>query len=246
MPRSRRRTRKTNFAATRLSREPLLPGLAVSRPFRLTPPGPRSRPCRRSSSASGSWVWLRLKAGGYVSSIAVVQYRRPRCAGPVRWEAARGKVKIMPQLAEVTIGVMGSGKDEHCDLAEPLGSLLAELGVNLLTGAGGGVMTSVSRAFVQSPQRRVGICIGIVPCRSEGDRASPRDGYPNEFVELPIMTHLPLSGPHGCEDLSRNHINILSSAGIIALPGAREPEPKLSWLSDTASRSWPLHQTWPW
>ena len=125
----------------------------------------------------------------------------------------------MPQLAEVTIGVMGSGKDEHSDLAEPLGSLLAELGVNLLTGAGGGVMTSVSRAFVQSPQRRVGICIGIVPCRSEGDRASPKDGYPNEFVELPIMTHLPLSGPRGCEDLSRNHINILSSAGIIALPG---------------------------
>jgi hypothetical protein len=38
-------------------------------------------------------------------------------------------------------------------------------------------------------------------------------------VELGIQTHLPRSGEHGTDDLSRNHINILSCAAIIALPG---------------------------
>src|SRR5262249_30099363 len=96
--------------------------------------------------------------------------------------------------------------------------LLARLGVNLLTGAGGGVMTSVSRAFTQET-RTAGICIGVAPCASIEDRVSRKKGYPNQFVELPIMTHLPLSGVRGTEDLSRNHINILSSTAIVALPG---------------------------
>jgi uncharacterized protein (TIGR00725 family) len=113
---------------------------------------------------------------------------------------------------------MGSATDEHRALAEPLGRLLARLGVNLLTGAGGGVMTSVSRAFT-GEARVAGICIGIVPCASLADRSTPKEGYPNELVELPIMTHLPLSGSRGTEDLSRNHINILSSVAIVALPG---------------------------
>lgn len=113
---------------------------------------------------------------------------------------------------------MGSGTNEHDDLARAVGKLLAELGVNLLTGGGGGVMTSVSRAFVRAPRRR-GVCIGIIPCHSETERHRPKDGYPNEFVELPIYTHLPHSGERGEEDLSRNHINVLSCAAVIALPG---------------------------
>jgi len=40
--------------------------------------------------------------------------------------------------ARVTIGVMGSGSDEFDDVAKPLGKLLANLWVNLPTGAGGG------------------------------------------------------------------------------------------------------------
>ena len=79
-------------------------------------------------------------------------------------------------------------------------------------------MTSVSRAFVQAPRSR-GICIGIIPCFSESDRSRPKDGYPNQYVELAIYTHLPYSGPRGKDDLSRNHINILSSVAVIALPG---------------------------
>lgn len=79
-------------------------------------------------------------------------------------------------------------------------------------------MTSVSRAFVETPNRR-GICIGIIPCASESERTKPKDGYPNPFIELPIYTHLPYSGLRGKEDLSRNHINVLTCAALIALPG---------------------------
>ena len=124
----------------------------------------------------------------------------------------------MVPLSPVTVGVMGSGSDEFDDIAAPLGRLLATLGVNLLTGAGGGVMTSVSRAFTRSPRVR-GISIGIVPCAGMDSRARPKERYPNPFVELPIFTHLPYSGELGEHDLSRNHINVLSSAAIVALPG---------------------------
>ncbi len=125
----------------------------------------------------------------------------------------------MPLLATTTIGILGSGTEEHDDLARDVGALLAKLGVNLLTGGGRGVMTSVSRAFTRAP-RAAGICIGIIPCRSEHDRMTPKAGYPNAFVELPIYTHLPYSGELGKHDLSRNHINVLTCAALVALPGA--------------------------
>lgn len=111
---------------------------------------------------------------------------------------------------------MGSGDHEHADKAEPLGRWLAGLDVHLLTGAGRGVMTAVSRAFQMVPDR-AGLVIGIVPC---GDVPSvPRLGYPNSWVELPIMTHLPLSGTTGTYPLSRNHINVLTADVLVALPG---------------------------
>jgi len=113
---------------------------------------------------------------------------------------------------------MGSGRNPHDSLACDIGQLLADLEVNLLTGGGGGVMEAVSRAFVQA-RRGSGVCIGILPCR-EGDPGTPKDGYPNEFIELPIFTHLPYSGERGQESLSRNHINVLSCAAIVALPGS--------------------------
>jgi uncharacterized protein (TIGR00725 family) len=120
-------------------------------------------------------------------------------------------------LANHTVGVLGSGHDPHEALAADVGRLLAELEVNLLTGGGGGVMTAVSRAFVAARRGR-GICIGILPC-SDTDPSAPRDGYPNEFVDLPIFTHLPYSGERGTDPLSRNHINVLSCAALVALPG---------------------------
>ena len=117
-----------------------------------------------------------------------------------------------------TVGVMGSGTLEHDDCARPIGELIASLGANLLTGGGGGVMRAVSRSFTAHRGPR-GWCIGVLPCASEADRASIKSGYPNEFVEIAIRTHLPHSGVRGTDDLSRNHINVLSSDAIIALPG---------------------------
>jgi len=115
---------------------------------------------------------------------------------------------------------MGSGTEEHAADALDLGELLARLGVNLLSGGGRGVMESVSRAFTSSPVRSRGICIGVIPCASISQRAKPKGGYPNPFIELPIYTHLPHSGPEGTDDLSRNHINVLSSCAIVVLPGS--------------------------
>jgi uncharacterized protein (TIGR00725 family) len=121
-------------------------------------------------------------------------------------------------LAPHTIGVMGSGSEEYEEDARVVGAVLADLGVNLLTGGGPGVMRAVGKSFTRHPGRR-GICIGIIPCASESDRVTPKAGYPNEFVELAIRTHLPYSGKKGTHDLSRNHINVLTCDAIIALPG---------------------------
>lgn len=111
------------------------------------------------------------------------------------------------------VGVMGSGSEGHEARATPVGRWLAQAGVHLLTGGGGGVMRSVSRAFFETENRR-GLVIGILP----GEPPPP--GYPNPWVELPISTHLPLSGERGTDPMSRNHINVLSSDAIVALPGS--------------------------
>jgi len=125
---------------------------------------------------------------------------------------------MSPTLSRQTVGVIGSGTLEYDEQATAVGALLSDLGVNLLTGGGRGVMRSASRGFV-GRRHGPGICIGIIPCDSEENRATPKPGYPNEFVELPIYTHLPYSGDLGTHDLSRNHINILSCAAIVSLPG---------------------------
>ena len=113
------------------------------------------------------------------------------------------------------VGVMGSGSNEHADLAEPLGKLIASLNAHLLTGGGSGVMTSVSRAFSKSD--RVGLTIGVLPCKKNKPR-SPKHGYPNQWIEVPIATHLD-GGQDGHDLRSRNHINILSCDAVVALPG---------------------------
>ncbi len=84
-----------------------------------------------------------------------------------------------------------------------------------------GVMGAVSRAFHETPGRR-GLVIGVLPCipGNSGDwRLGPKDGYPNRWVEIPIQTHLPSSGEQGGEPTSRNHVNVLTSDVIVAMPG---------------------------
>ncbi|HXV75779.1 MAG TPA: hypothetical protein VD788_05615 [Candidatus Polarisedimenticolaceae bacterium] len=116
------------------------------------------------------------------------------------------------------VGVMGSGRAPHLDRAEPLGRWLAGAGVHLLTGGGGGVMTAVSRAFHRVVPR-AGRVIAILPGSVDGTGYTTRAGYPNPWVEIPIATHLPLSGARGTETMSRNHINVLTADLIVALPG---------------------------
>jgi len=111
---------------------------------------------------------------------------------------------------------MGSGSRPYLERASALGRWLAESGVHLLTGGGGGVMAAVSQSFYDTPDR-LGLVIGILPCDESLEK--PKDGYPNQWVEIPVLTHLPASGSSGTEPRSRNHINILTSDVIVALPG---------------------------
>ena len=135
--------------------------------------------------------------------------------------------------------VIGSG-----ETADPccagLGKLIATLGYDLLTGGGGGVMEAVSRAFFETSPRH-GIVIGVVPGTIEpmevvenregaNVRHGSPAGYPNEWVELAIYTHLPDSGSRGTLRSSRNHIVVLSADAIVALPGDQGTESEV-WLA---------------
>jgi len=106
------------------------------------------------------------------------------------------------------VGVMGGNEVADPQLCAAVGRAIAEAGCHLLTGAGRGAMTAVAAAFTAiSPRagRSIGIARAHVP--------------PNPFVEIPIITHLPDSGKRGKLMTSRNHINVLSSDLVIALPG---------------------------
>ena len=116
------------------------------------------------------------------------------------------------------VGIMGSGDTEWAERTTELGRWLAKNGVHLLTGGGQGVMASIGRAFFEVPDRK-GSVIGILPCRNDDPLCRPKEGYPNPWVEIPILTHLPLTGDQGAEPLSRNHINILSSDVVVVFPG---------------------------
>jgi uncharacterized protein (TIGR00725 family) len=116
------------------------------------------------------------------------------------------------------VGVIGSGSEEHQERATALGGWLAGQGVHLLTGAGQGVMAAVSRAFAETPARR-GLVLGIVPCIAADSPEVPKRGYPNAWVEVPIRTHLHLSGPQGEDVRSRNHLVALTATVLVALPG---------------------------
>ena len=139
------------------------------------------------------------------------------------------------------VGVMGSGTQPHTSRAARLGPWLARQGFHLLTGGGPGVMSSVSEAF-HGVRDRQGLVIGIIPCAA-GELARAKPGYPNPWVEVPIFTHLPLSGESGAEPMSRNHINVLSSDVVVALPGGagtgsevalalEYARPVIAWVSD--------------
>ena len=120
-----------------------------------------------------------------------------------------------------TVGVMGSGKEEWQPYSTQVGALIAKLGFNLLTGGGRGTMTAVTKAFVETSPRR-GISIGVIPTiKNEQNVFEPKPGYPNPYVELPILGPLGTYDGLDPEQLSRNHTNILTSDCIVALPGSK-------------------------
>ncbi|MFQ5716667.1 MAG: molybdenum cofactor carrier protein [Nitrospinales bacterium] len=124
----------------------------------------------------------------------------------------------------IVIGVVGSGSQPHLHLSAPLGKWLGESGYDLINGGGRGVMEAVAQAFAEVPER-AGLAIGIIPslgsCEDSKQRAEylPMSGYPNPSIDLPIYTHLHLSGDCGKETASRNHIVILTADIVVALPG---------------------------
>jgi len=125
---------------------------------------------------------------------------------------------------DVQIGIIGSGNNAYAKLTWPIGRWIAEQGFNLVTGGGGGVMESAAHAFTQVAHRK-GKVIGIIPSAIACDRAAVRSrykvpgGYPNDYVDIPIYTHLHLSGIHGKGQASRNHIIVLTSDLVIGFPG---------------------------
>jgi hypothetical protein len=76
-------------------------------------------------------------------------------------------------------------------------------------------MADASRGFT-SVDGRPGLCIGILPRAVDGE--GPKPGYPNDWVELPIYTHLAGEGGPASAS-SRNPINVRSAAKVIGLAG---------------------------
>ncbi len=129
--------------------------------------------------------------------------------------------EALPAVSRLPIvGVMGSGTEAWPDFAEPLGHHVAARGAHLLTGGGPGTMSAVARAYCATPGRR-GLSIGILP--TVPDAASGyalKPGYPNPWVEIPIVTPLGTFAGDGDDALTRNHVNILTADAVVALPGA--------------------------
>lgn len=118
------------------------------------------------------------------------------------------------------IGLMGSGKEPWLQFSVPLATWIAESGYHLLTGGGNGVMAAASEAFCKV-EARSGLCLGVVP--TEQDSAFgyvAKAGYPNQWVELPIISPLSTYDGHDLDQISRNHINVLTSNVVVAIPGS--------------------------
>lgn len=119
------------------------------------------------------------------------------------------------------IGVMGSGTEAWSEFTVPLAQWIARQDYHLLTGGGSGVMGCASEAFCQIEDRK-GLCIGIIPSDSHPEYGYvPQPDYPNPWVELSILSPLGKFTGTDHQQLSRNHINVLSSDVIVALPGSQ-------------------------
>ncbi len=113
--------------------------------------------------------------------------------------------KITVTRKPYIIGVMGSHRDESPAVMEDarrLGEAIAQSGYVLLTGGGPGVM----RAACEGAHKAGGLVIGVLP----NDKQHPLEKYPNEFVDIPILT--------GMYD-ARNVINAKTPHVLVAMSG---------------------------
>ena len=117
------------------------------------------------------------------------------------------------------VGVMGSHDNAWEQYAEPVGRLLAERGFNLLTGAGGGVMTAVAKAYT-SVEDREGLSIGVLPAVDYKGQDLDKEEYPNPYIEIPMITPLSAQAQSDAMPYSLNLVNVMTSKALIILPGS--------------------------
>ena len=145
------------------------------------------------------------------------------------------------------VGVMATSQqsttEKYRSLAEAVGAVVAANGFHLLTGGGLGLMQIAGKEFLHT-KGRAGKLISVLRAKGtdhlteswdskgnlklneRGRGASAKEtvrpwkaNEDNKLAEILIRTHLPYSGELGEHDLSRNHINILTSDLIVILPG---------------------------
>ena len=117
------------------------------------------------------------------------------------------------------IGIIGSGVNPWTEYTRPLARWIAKQDYHLLTGAGQGVMKSASEAFAKVENRN-GVCLGIVPTIPDLESGFvAKKHYPNQWVEIPMLSPLPTFDGSDVNQISRNYIIVLSSDLLVALPG---------------------------
>ncbi len=117
------------------------------------------------------------------------------------------------------IGVMGSHETSWEKYAYPVGELIAKRGYNLLTGAGGGVMSEVAKGFTDVQGRR-GVAIGILPAVDYRGQKLDTAEYPNPYIEIPMITPLSEKAQSDRMPFSRNLVNVMTSNALVVMPGA--------------------------
>lgn len=141
-------------------------------------------------------------------------------------------------MVKIVVAASGDAVAEGTELdrrARIAGRIIAEHGCDLLTGGGGGAMEIVAKSFCGTPLR-VGRSIGIIPGSAQGFAGArlghvspyaltPKSGYPNRWIELPIFTHLPGTAPKSAE--SRNIMNMASADMVIVLKGGEGTQAEL-------------------
>ena len=96
-------------------------------------------------------------------------------------------------------------------------------------------MALVAQGFSETPYR-VGQSIGVIPGEVNWSESgglgivgvlqySPKNNYPNQWIEIPIFTHLDGKDPKSAT--SRNIVNVISAHIVVALTGGKGTQAEL-------------------